>query len=543
MRALSRRQTLSRRAAIAMAVVVLGVVLVTSPLRAAGQSAVPSGVLASALASGPPYWLPVASMHTRRNDLAAALGIDGRIYALGGANNSDGDLASVEAYSVVTNTWSGAPPLLTARGAHIAAPGADGRLYMIGETTEAYQPGEGPWTPVASPPLVDGDAAVAGPDGRIYVLGGGSGDVYADVQVYSPRTNRWSSVAPMPTARRDLGAATGFDGRIYALGGNAAPDGQVPLRVAEAYTPRTNRWTPVAALPVARVGLAAATGADGRIYAIGGLNPDPNAAYDKLAIVDAYDPRTNRWSRVARLRTPRTGLAAVRGADGRLYALGGVTDVTPPNAPVTNAVWLNSMEAYGPSIHLIPPAAGITSTVTLTGANFAARATVSVTWGATSSGQVLATGRTNRAGALLHPLRIHVPRGVRPGRYAVRAMDDRSRYPVITWLAVGVPLSWTPPQTPRPLPTMTPVAPTPSPSPAPTVLPTSVHATHLTFTVTSAADAHEAHPGAGVCGSAAGHCTLRAAIEEANLQPRGSSSTIRVPAGRYVLTLGALVIT
>ncbi|MBJ7607865.1 MAG: hypothetical protein JF887_00325, partial [Candidatus Dormibacteraeota bacterium] len=36
---------------------------------------------------------------------------------------------------------------------------------------------------------------------------------------YTPSTNSWATVAPMPTARGFLAAATGPDGRIYAIGG------------------------------------------------------------------------------------------------------------------------------------------------------------------------------------------------------------------------------------------------------------------------------------------------------------------------------------
>src|SRR5438874_2257693 len=61
-----------------------------------------------------------------------------------------------------------------------------------------------------------------------------------------------------------------------------------------------------------------------------------------------------------------------------------------------------------------------------------------------------------------------------------------------------------------------------------------------TFTVDSTADAEDANPGDGVCATAAGACTLRAAIQEANALP--GLDIIVVPAGTYVLTLGELKI-
>lgn len=61
-----------------------------------------------------------------------------------------------------------------------------------------------------------------------------------------------------------------------------------------------------------------------------------------------------------------------------------------------------------------------------------------------------------------------------------------------------------------------------------------------TFTVDSTADAQDATPGDGVCATAAGTCTLRAAIQEANALP--GLDSIVVPAGTYLLTLGELEI-
>ena len=82
---------------------------------------------------------------------------------------------------------------------------------------------------------------------------------------------RWRIKAPVPTARLALAAAAA-GGQIYAIGGDTIDPGGV-TDVVEVYSPQGNRWTTVAPLPEPRYRLAAATGADGRIYAIGGDNP------------------------------------------------------------------------------------------------------------------------------------------------------------------------------------------------------------------------------------------------------------------------------
>jgi len=55
------------------------------------------------------------------------------------------------------------------------------------------------------------------------------------------------------------------------------------------------------------------------------------------------------------------------------------------------------------------------------------------------------------------------------------------------------------------------------------------------FNVNDTADAVDASPGDGVCASAGGTCTLRAAIQEANAGP--GADTVSVPAGTYVLSI------
>jgi N-acetylneuraminic acid mutarotase len=91
----------------------------------------------------------------------------------------------------------------------------------------------------------------------------------------------------MPTGREFVAAATGPDGRIYAIGGALGGPGVGDTNSVEAYTPGTNSWATVASMPTARAGFAAATGPDGRIYAIGG-----NHGSGVVNTVEAYDTKS-----------------------------------------------------------------------------------------------------------------------------------------------------------------------------------------------------------------------------------------------------------
>lgn len=56
------------------------------------------------------------------------------------------------------------------------------------------------------------------------------------------------------------------------------------------------------------------------------------------------------------------------------------------------------------------------------------------------------------------------------------------------------------------------------------------------FVVDSVVDAVDANPGDGICATAAGECTLRAAVQESNASP--GTITIFVPSGTYIRTIG-----
>ncbi len=127
-------------------------------------------------------------------------------------------------------------------------------------------------------------------------------------------TGGWAYVAPMPARRRFLAAATGQDGKIYAIGGMYGND--VNHADVYAYDPVANSWTSVASMNYARNSLAAATDQDGKIYAIGGFFQ----GYRNW--VEVYDPEIDEWTVISSMPTGRYMLAAAA-VDGKIYAIGG----------------------------------------------------------------------------------------------------------------------------------------------------------------------------------------------------------------------------
>jgi len=198
-----------------------------------------------------------------------------------------------------------------------------------------------------------GGATATGPGGRLYLVSGagrplvGPGSVERSkllnsVEIYDPKTNTWSEAAPMQVARQDLAAAFGKDGTLYVFGGcsctgTAVIDYDDPevmrralieqleqrrsVKITEAYDPKTNTWQTRAPMPEPRQMLAAARGADGKIYVIGGVLS--YSGMEKKATVDVYDPATDTWSEGPELHMARHGHTAVSTPHGRIYLIGG----------------------------------------------------------------------------------------------------------------------------------------------------------------------------------------------------------------------------
>ena len=280
----------------------------------------------------PGRWRARMPMPTARANLAAAFGSDGKLYALGG---NAGSGAIVEAYDPAGDAWSSAPPMPHARSLFGAATAADGRLYAVGgpytsisdpgvsHLVDAFTPSTGMWT--AAPSLAVGrsdGAAVVGADGAIYAVAGFDQGSFAPTDTVEKLAGtQWTTLsAHLLTARSDHAAVALADGHIYALAGVSGIAGP-KLDSVESLASGGSSFVAGRAMTEARAYLAAAT-VNGRIYVIGG-NASGVATPSVLGLVEAYDPATQSWTRVASLPTPRFALAAAAGSDGNIYAVGG----------------------------------------------------------------------------------------------------------------------------------------------------------------------------------------------------------------------------
>jgi hypothetical protein len=136
-------------------------------------------------------WSTGPSMSVPRDHLGAAV-VNGKLYAIGGRNADSFILATVEIYDLAANTWSRGPDLQVARSGHAVA-AANGKIYAFGGEGAPYPKG-----------------------------------TFPEVEEFDPATNAWKFVAPMPTPRHGIQAAT-FGDRIHVpLGGDVQGSGTLP---------------------------------------------------------------------------------------------------------------------------------------------------------------------------------------------------------------------------------------------------------------------------------------------------------------------------
>ncbi len=247
--------------------------------------------------------------------------LDGLVYVIGGFAPLPTD--RVEAYDIASNTWIDVAPLPTA-GHHIGAAALGGFVYAIGglrspgftPTSEVlrYDPTLDRWDPVAPLPTARGAMAVAVAGDRIHALAGDAGGAVRDHAAYDPAQNRWIELAPYPIAREHIAAAA-VDDVVYVAGGRS------PLTTAaHRWDAAAGVWLPLPAMPTNRAGHAAAE-LHGRFVVFGGEGNVQNSR-GIFPEVEAYDPSTNSWTRLAIMASPRHGIGAAT-VGNRIYVPGG----------------------------------------------------------------------------------------------------------------------------------------------------------------------------------------------------------------------------
>ena len=274
----------------------------------------------------PGRWTQHRPMTSARQEIAVAT-LGSQVVVVGGFGELGAAVPTVEAYHSESDAWE-PMPALPAAVHHATAAVVGGRLFVAGgyadrvppwraqRTVYEYDAASRAWATRAPLLIGRGAPAAAVVAGRMHVVGGADGDPLDVHEAYDPSTDRWTRLAPLPTARDHL-AAVGFQERLWAIGGRSSFMGTQYPNV-EIYDPAADRWVAGPPLPEGRGGLAAAALGD-RVYVFGGESP-----MRIFSAVEMYEVAGNRWIGKEPMPTPRHGIGAAV-VDGAIWIPGGAT--------------------------------------------------------------------------------------------------------------------------------------------------------------------------------------------------------------------------
>ncbi|XP_065105053.1 kelch-like protein 9 isoform X2 [Paramisgurnus dabryanus] len=199
-------------------------------------------------------WLQVASLNEKRTFFHLSA-LKGKLYAVGG-RNATGEIDSVECYNLNKNEWSFVAPMSEPHYGHAGTVHGDLMFVSGGITRDAFQkellcydPDRDVWSRRADMMELRGLHCMCTVGDHLYVMGGnhfrGTND-YDDVlscEFYSPATDQWTVVAPMPRGQSDVGV-TVFKGRIYVVGGYSW-NSRCMVDIVQCYDPEKDEWEKV----------------------------------------------------------------------------------------------------------------------------------------------------------------------------------------------------------------------------------------------------------------------------------------------------------
>ncbi|KAG7467236.1 hypothetical protein MATL_G00151250 [Megalops atlanticus] len=199
-------------------------------------------------------WLQVASLNEKRTFFHLSA-LKGKLYAVGGRNSS-GEIDTVECYNFSKNEWTFMSPMTEPHYGHAGTVHGD-LMYVSGGITRdtfqkelsCYDPDTDTWSRRADMTTLRGLHCMCTVGDRLYVMGGnhfhGAND-YDDVlscEYYSPDTDQWTAVAPMPRGQSDVGVAV-FQGKIYVVGGYSW-NSRCMVDIVQRYDPERDEWEKV----------------------------------------------------------------------------------------------------------------------------------------------------------------------------------------------------------------------------------------------------------------------------------------------------------
>jgi N-acetylneuraminic acid mutarotase len=324
------------------------------------------------------YWIIKAPTDIARYGAGIAT-VNETIYVIGGSQTQNYSnqsfsvtLNATEVYDPATDIWREKTSMPTSRSRFGTAV-YQNRIYCIGgvilskdgtRTTltginEVYDPSTDTWETKTSMPIARDGFMANAVDGKIYLIGGwyqletiyGNVGVTAQVDVYDPSTDTWTTGKSMPKAVAVYSSAV-VDNKIYVISGTAG--GSVITDLTQIYDPKMDSWSLGAPIPVGvtNAGAGAITGANvlEAIYVVGGS--DAGAQLNGQIINQVYSVETDSWSMGEPMPLDKAGLSATV-VNNTLFVIGGGHNIFTPDS-TTNMQYIPLSGVKSESFPIVP---------------------------------------------------------------------------------------------------------------------------------------------------------------------------------------------
>lgn len=266
---------------------------------------------------------------------ASSFMIDNLIYIIGGSFGNFTSSNDVEAYDILTNTWStkaNYPLKLDAicafalNGKGYCAGGQNSIDYvptLVEKSVYSYNPSTNTWTKKN-----DFIAPITGINTGLVANGKGCAigdfidpiETQGKIYLYDETNDSWDLETECPTFLVGK-IVCSIDDKIYVMGGlNATGESSKKNYI---YNMTTKTWTEGLDLPNSRAYGGAFTNS-GSVYLVGGLD---ELLYS-TALVEKYDILTNRWNEEVSMTYARNSLCT-ENTDTYGYAIGGINIMQP----------------------------------------------------------------------------------------------------------------------------------------------------------------------------------------------------------------------
>ncbi|KAI1172911.1 hypothetical protein F4777DRAFT_484394 [Nemania sp. FL0916] len=256
--------------------------------------------------------------------------------------------SDISAYNFNTSSWRSVTPIPLGM-THANAAAVDGKIYVLGGLTGndydpiwqytadcfMYDPDTDEWAHLPSMPDYQGRGAsaigvykstvyLAGGMRSNYLVPGGLQDSVDIVTAYDTHTGEWTTLPSLPGRRDHVGGAV-IGSTFFVVGGrDHGHDNKKNTTWAMDLNAPEDGWTAKAEMPTARAGMA--TGVIGRFIVTFGGEGNREDPSGVFAQAEAYDTQDDRWTELSEMLVPRHGMAAASVRDSVFIAGGGLVE-------------------------------------------------------------------------------------------------------------------------------------------------------------------------------------------------------------------------